>query len=135
MINRNARPKDDDSDAISRLRQQLRAFQDSQQELYRDLMNSGPLIAGSYYLVYKTCTRTNCCCQRGKKHGPFPALSFSHDGKRGMIMIRAKDAPVVAVKAAAYRQFVRKVRELRRLNAKVLAVVGKLGHLLREGYE
>jgi len=134
MLNRNARPEKDDSEEISRLRQQLNVIQNSQQELYRHLMNSGPLIAGSYYQVYKTCTRTNCCCQRGKKHGPFPALSFSHDGKRGMIMIRSKDAPVVAVKSAAYRRFVEDVRELRQLNTRVLSIVDQLGQLLREEY-
>jgi hypothetical protein len=134
MTRRNTRHKTTDSEDLSLLRQQLRGLQDSQQTLYRSLMNSGPLIAGSYYPVYKTCTRTNCCCQRGKKHGPFPALSFSHDGRRGMIMIRAKDAPVVAVKVAAYRRFVKDVRELRQLNTKALAVVEELGRLLREEY-
>lgn len=134
MLNRRARQKDNYAEDVSRLRQQLRTLQDSQQELYRCLMNSGPLIAGSYYQVYKTCTRTNCCCQRGKKHGPFPALSFSHDGKRGMVMVRAKDASVVAVKVVAYRRFMKEVRELRRLNIKVIVVVEQLGRLLREEY-
>jgi hypothetical protein len=95
--------------------------------------DSSPIIIGSFYQVYKTCTQPNCRCQSGEKHGPFPALSWSVDGKRKMVMVRQDDAPEVARKAIAYRQYQKSLAAMRRLMQTIDNLMVKIrSHLIQE---
>jgi hypothetical protein len=129
-----ANPSLDVPGRLSRLRQQLRQLRAEQELVVRKLSDSDPMIMGSFYQVMKTCTQPNCRCQRGEKHGPFPALSWSLGGKRRMVMVRVEDARAVEAKVAVYKRFVRGLRELDKLNSEADRVLGEIGELLREEY-
>jgi len=124
----------DRPEILSRLRQRLRQLRAQQESLVWKLADGDPMIMGSFYQVMKTCTQPNCRCQRGEKHGPFAALSWSVHGKRRMVMVRAEDARTVEVKVAAYKRFVRGLRELDTLNSEADRLLGEIGELLREEY-
>ena len=62
---------------ISSLRQKICQLRKTQEIYIKKLFRPRPMIVGSLYEVYKTCSKANCCCSKGNKHGPFFALSIS----------------------------------------------------------
>ena len=124
----------DVSEKLSRLRQTLRLQLDDFQKSCRQLADSGPLIMGSYYQVYKTCSHEGCRCHKGEKHGPFPALSWTTEGKRGMVMVRAADTAAVEQKAAAYKRYQKAMTRLRRLSTQIDTTLQDIRTLLTEEY-
>jgi hypothetical protein len=77
------------------------------------------MIIGSLYEVFKTCNKPNCCCLKGKKHGPFPALSISIDAKRRVQMIRKDDVVYVRERAIHYKSFQRDLATIRKINKEI----------------
>jgi len=99
MINKKSR------EHLSRVRQNIIQARQLRGKHIEKLLHPKPMIIGSLYEVYKTCSKPNCSCKKGKRHGPFPALSVSIAGKRSLKMVRKEDLPVVKEKAGAYRSF------------------------------
>jgi hypothetical protein len=121
-------------DALSRLRQRLRQRLQELDSLAWTLGDAGPMIMGSYYQVYKTCTQNNCRCQRGEKHGPFPALSWSAAGKRRMVMVKEADASAVEQKARAYRNYRKGLVKVRMVIKDIEEILEQIRSLLVEEY-
>ena len=116
---------------LSRLRQRIYLFR-KRRGVYLDklLRRPKPMVIGSLYKVYKTCSKPNCCCQKGRKHGPFPALSISIGGNRRIKMIRREDLSVVKEKALAYQNFQQGLAEIRKINKEI----DKLLEEIKKGY-
>jgi hypothetical protein len=124
----------DSAERLSHLRQLLREQLQDLQALAWKLGDSGPMVRGCYYQVYKTCTQPNCRCQKGHKHGPFPALSWSVDGKQRMVMVKAADVPLVERKATAYREYQGGLTRIRRVMSTIEELLGRIRSLLLEEY-
>jgi len=92
------------------------------------------MILGSYYEVYKTCPYPGCRCHRGKRHGPFPALTWSADGKRHMAMVRRADTVQIKQKAKAYKQFQLRLKQLRKVDVRIEKILGDIRSILTEAY-
>lgn len=93
------------SSDLSMLRQRIRGIHDEMLPLLNSMMDCGPLIVGSIYETYRTCSYPNCRCHKGQKHGPFPSISYSINGKHKSRPIRKDDLPSVTTKTAAYKKF------------------------------
>lgn len=133
----NHQPSNSDLDPnipLSRIRQQIRLLLDEKSKIVWNIAQSGQLIQGSFYTVYKTCTRPNCRCQKGHRHGPFPALSVSVKGKRSLIMVKQGDVANVEEKAKAYRQFRVGIRKIKTINQQIEALLEKIQTILLETY-
>lgn len=102
-----------DSLSTSQIRQKLQRLSKQQKELVDELVGTDEMIVGSVFEVYKTCSKPNCCCQRGQKHGPFTAISYSVNGKIHHRMVREEDKKVVIKDAANYKAFQKKRKQLR----------------------
>jgi len=124
----------DTGDQLSSLRQRLRNQLRVVEDLSWALGDSSPMIMGSYYQVYKTCTQKNCKCRRGEKHGPFPALSWSVEGKRKMVMVKEADAGSVQHKVGAYRQFQKNMGRIRQIMTAIDETLSQIRTLLLEEY-
>lgn len=98
------------------------------------LLNPKPMIIGSLYEVYKTCNKANCCCQKGKKHGPFPALSMSIGAKRKVKMVRKEDLIDVRKKALSYRSFQQGLAKVRKINKEIDALLEEVKREFLEEY-
>ena len=104
---------------ISRIRQKIFQLRKSRGTYIKELLHPKPMVIGSLYEVYKTCSKVNCCCKKGKKHGPFPALSISIAGKRSLKMVRKEDIAVVRKRASAYQSFQQSLARIRRINKEI----------------
>jgi hypothetical protein len=99
------------------------------------LLNPQAMIKGCFYEVYKSCSKSNCCCQKGKKHGPFPALFISKGGKRRLKMVRKRDLVEVKKKALAYRGYQKELACIRKLTKQTDHLLEKLKKYFMEEYE
>jgi hypothetical protein len=90
---------------ISLLRQRIRTIHEQQLQLLNTMMDCGPMIVGSVYETFRTCSYPNCRCHKGQKHGPFPSISYSINGKHKSRPIRRDDLTDVQTKASAYKKF------------------------------
>jgi len=104
---------------LSQLRQKIYQARQIRGKYIEGLLHPKPMIIGSLYEVYKTCTKPNCSCRKGRRHGPFPALSISIAGKRRLKMVRKEDLPVVREKASAYQSFQQGLARVRKLNKEI----------------
>ena len=121
-------------DDISPLRERLRKIHDEQQELLNRMMDVGPLLKGSIYQTYRTCSYPNCRCHRDQKHGPFPAISFSINGKHHSRPIRRDDLAEVQRKADAYKRFQKALTQWRANNRESETVLENIRELSVEHY-
>ena len=58
-----------------------RSLRRERQKLLGELSELSLVIHGSYFERYSTCSRTNCACHQGKKHGPRSYVSLRREGK------------------------------------------------------
>lgn len=123
-----------DPEQLSRLRQQLRLLGEQYSELLKKLIGVDEMILGSCFEVYKTCSKPNCCCHRGQKHGPFLGLTFSIDGKVRHKVIRHVDQARVKQGAGVYKEFQSTRRQLRKVSKSIDEILDKLKALQAREY-
>ena len=92
------------------------------------------MIIGSIYEVYKTCSKPNCCCKKGKKHGPFFALSISVEAKRSVKVVRKNDLAVVREKALAYQSFQKGLTRIRKIDKEIVILLEQIKKEFLEEY-
>jgi len=129
MINKKSR------EHLSRVRQNIIQARQLRGKHIEKLLHPKPMIIGFLYEVYKTCSKPNCSCKKGKRHGPFPALSVSIAGKRSLKMVRKEDLPVVKEKAGAYRSFQQGLANVRKLNKGIDSLLEEIKKEFLEEYK
>jgi hypothetical protein len=128
MISKKSREK------LSRIRQQIYRLSRLRETQLKRLLHPKPMIIGSLYEVYKTCSKPNCCCKKGQKHGPFFALSISIDAKRTVKMVKKKDLTVVKKKALSYQAFQQGLARIRKTNKEVDTLLEQIKQEFMEEY-
>lgn len=104
-----------DPESASQLRQKLHKLSAQHKERLDGLIDSDQMVIGSVFEVYKTCSKPNCCCHRGEKHGPFTAISYSIEGKIHHRVVRESDKATVVKDAGSYKVFQKKRKQLRQV--------------------
>ncbi len=81
-------------------KQQLYLLMKERDQLIWDLFNSMPvdMIAANLSYVYRSCGKSGCKCQKGDKHGPYPAIQIKIKNKRTIKMIKKNDIDEVEKK-------------------------------------
>jgi len=120
---------------LSRIRQETYQLSKTREIHVRKLLRPKPMIIGSLYEVYKTCSKPNCCCKKGQKHGPFFALSISIEAKRTVKMVKKKDLMVVKEKAMAYQAFQQGLAKIRKINRQIDMLLEQIKQQFLEQYK
>ena len=120
---------------LSRIRQEIYQLSKTREIHVRKLLRPKPMIIGSLYEVYKTCSKPNCCCKKGQKHGPFFALSISIEAKRTVKMVKKKDLMVVKEKAMAYQAFQQGLAKIRKINRQIDMLLEQIKQQFLEQYK
>lgn len=120
---------------LSRIRQKIYQLRKKRGAYIEKLLHPRPMIIGSLYEVYKTCSKPNCCCKKGKKHGPFFALSISVEAKRSVKMVRKDDLTVVGEKALAYQSFQQGLAKIRKIDKEIVILLEQIKKEFLEDYK
>jgi hypothetical protein len=125
----------DISEQLSIIRKQLYELLHQHKDLLRRLIDTDEMIIGSFFWVYKTCSKKNCCCQKGKKHGPFAALSFSSSGRLRHKVVREDDKVEVEAKSKTYKTFQTLRKQLRSVENEINEQLDQFRTLRTKEYE
>jgi len=120
---------------LSHIRQKIYQLRKRRGAYIEKLLHPKPMIIGSLYEVYKTCSKQNCCCKKGKKHGPFFALSISVEAKRRVKMVRKDDLVVVKDKALAYQSFQKGLAKIRKADKEIVTLLEQIKKEFLEEYK
>ena len=128
MIDKKSREK------LSRIRQKIYELRKRRGTYIEKLLHPKPMIIGSLYEVYKTCSKPNCCCKKGKRHGPFFALSISVEAKRRVKIVRKDDLTAVREKALAYQSFQKGLAKIRKTDKEIIILLEQIKKEFLEQY-
>jgi len=128
MIDKKSREK------LSRIRQKIYQLGKRRGTYIEKLLHPKPMIIGSLYEVYKTCSKENCCCKKGKRHGPFFALSISVEAKRRVKIVRKDDLTAVREKALAYQSFQKGLAKIRKTDKEIAVLLEEIKKEFLEQY-
>jgi hypothetical protein len=131
----NSTAENDYAEATSRVRQIVRQLGEEHRALLDELLASDSMVIGSFFEVYKTCSKPNCCCQRGEKHGPFGAISYSINGKVHHRVVRDEDRSAVAKDVGNYKKFQKNRKQLRRIEKALNEQLDHLKNLQSKEYK
>lgn len=110
---------------ISRLRKKIWQLDTERKKLQDSLLKAKGLFLGTYYKVYKQCGNPICkrCRREGLKHGPFKALSYTHEGKLKTVFVRKKDEVAVSQGTWRYRNYQKNLKRIRKINKEILEIL------------
>jgi hypothetical protein len=128
MINKNQRGK------LSKIKQKIKHLEKSRNVYIRKLLKPMPMIVGSLYEVYKACNKPNCCCAKGRKHGPFWALSISVAAKRRVKMVKKDDLTAVRQKALSFQKYQQTLAKIRKINKEIDVLLEQIKKAFLEEY-
>ena len=120
---------------LSRIRQKIYQLRKRREVYIEKLLHPRPMIIGSLYEVYKTCSKPNCCCKKGKRHGPFFALSISVEAKRSVKIVRKDDLTAVREKALAYQSFQKGLAKIRKTDKEIVILLEQIKKEFLEQYK
>jgi hypothetical protein len=109
----------------SSLRQQVYLLQKEKNKIIWDLLDSLPvdMIAASISYVFRRCGKPGCKCQKGEKHGPYPAIQIKIKNKRTVKMIKKGDAEKVEKKVNEYKVYQEGLARINKLHREILALL------------
>ena len=109
----------------SSIRQQVYLLQKEKNQIIWDLLNSLPvdMIAGSISYVYRKCGKPTCKCQKGGKHGPYPAIQIKIKNKRTVKMIKKSDVEEVEKKVNEYKAYQDGLAKINKLHKEILSLL------------
>jgi len=111
---------------LSRLRAEAFRLLGECEALLKDLARPGPMMAGSFYQMYKKCGRSGCRCTRGELHGPFPVISMARHGHRWTRSVPRDRVAEVRRRTDAYRTFRRQRRRLQSAMGRIVEIVAEI---------
>jgi hypothetical protein len=95
------------------------------QELLSELSQLPLIIHGSYFERYSTCSRPDCACHRGKRHGPRAYVAGWAEGKPRQYYIRKSQISAVKKGIEQYHRMLEITDRISDINL-ALARAGKL---------
>lgn len=111
---------------MSQLRSEAFALLRECKTLLTKLAHPAPMVAGSFYQMYKQCGRAGCRCTRGELHGPFPVIAIARGGQRSTRSVPRDRAAELRRRAGAYRAFQQRRRRLQSAMRRLLDIVTEI---------
>jgi len=120
-----------DTQALSRLRQDLRRLVAELEGSIEAVFGRGPLVKGTVYEMARKCGKPSCACARGELHRS-TVLSWSHKGKTRLMSIPAERLTELRKKSEEYQHLRGARAEVSAIAKKMLAVIDQIERIRRE---
>ena len=120
---------------INTLRKKIYLLEQQRQKALTYLLHPKDMISGSIYSTYKKCGNKRCRCAKGELHGPFNYLSKKVDGKTILTFIRKADENKITKEAENYRDYIKVMARLNKLDKKIYDNVKKIKEAKTKNYE
>lgn len=91
-----------------------------------NLLHGKNMIHGIPHEVFRKCGKKTCKCNRGTKHGPYPALSVNKQGRQKIVMIKKADVSSILHGAERYKLFQQNLTRIRKIDKEINHILVKL---------
>lgn len=98
----------------------IRTLRRQRQELLDELPSLAGMIKGSVFERFSTCSRPNCACHEGKRHGPRCYLSITEGLAQRQRYVRKQDVAVVRAGVQQYHRFLEIARRITAINIELI---------------
>lgn len=88
--------------------------------LLKDISNLTLLLHGSWLERYSTCSRQECKCHQGQRHGPHYCLVVNEDGKQRQKYVPQSKVDAAQAGLAQYKRLQELVNQITLLNLAIL---------------
>jgi len=78
------------------------------------------MVQGSYLERFSVCSRPNCACHRGQKHGPRYYLVVYHDKKQRQVYVPQAQRDVILQGLNQHEQLLAIVKQITRINLELM---------------
>ena len=78
------------------------------------------VIRGSYLERYTTCTRRNCACHKGRKHGPRSYVVVYHNKKQRQVYVPQAKRRLIREGIRQHGQLIALVKEITGINLRLM---------------
>lgn len=123
--------KKTDTQALSRLRQDLRRLVVGLEGSIEAVFGRGPFVKGTVYEMARKCGKPSCACARGELHRSM-VLSWSHEGKTRLMSIPPERLAELRGKSEEYQRLRGARAEVATIGKRMLAVIDQIERLRRE---
>ncbi len=89
-------------------------------ELLNELSTLTQILHGSWVERYSVCSRENCKCKRGQKHGPRRYLVINEKGKQKQKYIPNLQVDAVKEGIQEYKRMQKIIMEITKINLKLI---------------
>lgn len=104
-----------------------KALRAERRKLLEEMKGLSLIIHGSYFERYSTCSRPNCGCHKGERHGPRAYVAARTEGAARQRYIRKDQAETVREGIGQYHRLMEIADRISEINL-TLARAGRLGY-------
>jgi hypothetical protein len=116
---------------LSKLRQQIFAFNKKRTLLLTNIMKTEPFIAAQVYERFKKCGNKNCKCSRGELHGPFTWLYQNKKGQKLIsTTVKKEFAPEALKYAENYKLLLEQRKQVREIDEQINLLITQIEIIL-----
>ncbi len=115
-----------DSINLSFLKEKLSRLNTQRTNYIISILHGKEMVFGMPLRVYRKCGKKNCKCNRGKRHGPYPALSVNKQGKQKIVMIKKTDTSSVMYGAEIYKHYQLTLAKIRKIDKDINKILVQL---------
>ena len=101
-------------------RSQVRALVRNRSRLLRELAALSLLIRGSYLERFSTCSRPDCACHRGERHGPREYVVVSREQKQRQVYVPKAQLQAVRAGLLQYQRMIELADKISEINLKLM---------------
>lgn len=103
-----------------------KALRAERRKLLDEMKGLGLIIHGSYFERYSVCSRPNCGCHKGERHGPRAYVAVREEGRSRQYYVRKDQTGAVREGIEQYHRLAEIADRISEINL-ALARAGRLG--------
>lgn len=98
----------------------LQKLREQRQKLLEEMATLSLIVRGSLFERFSTCSRPNCACHEGKRHGPRVYVAVTEERVQRQHFIRKGQVAAVKQGVKQYHRLLELTRRITRINLELM---------------
>lgn len=98
----------------------IRRLRDQRQKLFQEIATLSLFIRGSFFQRFSTCSRPQCACHKGKRHGPRAYVAVTEDKVQRQHFIPKGEVAAVKRGIRQYHRLLKLTNRITRINLELM---------------
>lgn len=89
-------------------------------EMFKQILSLSKVIRGTFFQRYSTCTRPNCSCHKGERHGPRSYVAITMDKKQRQYYVPNEQVESVREGIEQFHAMMNLMDEITKINIELM---------------